>query len=449
MKLGRTALLPGGLFWRTFFLISLLIMISLTTWVIALKASEVSPRATQVARHVASIVNVTKAALLYSAPQSRTQLLADLLRDESVHIHGIKSDDDLQPVNDTHFFQLLENELEKKLGPDTRVGSEVNGLAGLWVSFELKGEHYWLQIERSRIEGSGGIQWIFWSGAVFVLSLVGAGMIVGFVNQPLGRLSRAAQQLARGEKPPVLPSSNVREVQVLNESFNRMVDELAQVEQDRALILAGISHDLRTPLTRLSLEIEMAPLEEKTQHAMMNDIAQMDAIVGQFLDFARWEKNVAYYQSVNFSQLVEQAAHTAERQGLQVERHIQESLYVLASTTDLERLLNNLVENSRKYASQPPHTTRIELWLQKTENHVVLQILDNGPGVPEKDLERIKQPFSRGDAARGQTKGAGLGLAIVDRIVKRLEGQWSTANRPQGGFAVTVELPLPLSTALK
>jgi two-component system osmolarity sensor histidine kinase EnvZ len=219
------------------------------------------------------------------------------------------------------------------------------------------------------------------------------------------------------------------------------MEDIDRVEQERALILAGISHDLRTPLARLALEIEMAPLAQETKDGMSADIRQMDAIVGQFLDFARGEKSTLH-QTFNLSALIEEVADTAARQELRINRHIKPDMTMTGPRTDVQRLVNNLVENARKYGHLPEREPVIEIWLRKQGQRAIIEVLDDGPGVPEADLERIKRPFSRGDEARGQAKGAGLGLAIVDRIVKRLGGQWKIANRAQGGLAVTLDLPL-------
>ncbi len=447
MKLNWRAPLPGGLFWRTFLLIGLLLTLSLTAWVIALRALEVRPRAVQLAQHVTSIVNVTKAALLHSAPSRRRALLNDLAANESLRIYALEPDDRTRPLPEAPLATALREELRNRLGAETRVEGEVNGEPGLWISFRLDDDDYWVRIERERLERAPGVQWVFWGTAALLLSLLGAAVIVNLVNKPLARLMRTARQLSRGEKPTPLPTSNLREIRVVNESFNRMMDDIERVEQERALILAGISHDLRTPLARLGLEVEMAAISNETKNAMAADISQMDAIVGQFLDFARSDKP-SMVETIDLSGLMNDAADAAQRQGLQVNRQIKPDLFINGVRTDVQRLLNNLLENARKYGHLPDEPARVEIWLRKLGQYAIIEILDEGPGVPDADLARIKRPFARGDNARGQANGAGLGLAIVDRIVKRLGGQWKMANRARGGLAITVELPLDIRRGL-
>lgn len=440
MKLSWHALLPGGLFWRTFLLISLLLTLSLGTWIVALRSLEVASRAEQLAQHIISIINVTKASLLYSAPQRRGALLADLATNESLHIYPLEPDDRTQGLPNVPLARALQKDLRQHLGMHTRVEGEVNGNQGLWVSFRLDEEDYWVKIERERLEQAPGVEWVFWGSAALLLSLLGSTVIVTLVNQPLARLMRVASQLARGEKPARLPASGLREINGVNESFNRMVDDVMRVEQERALILAGISHDLRTPLTRLNLEIEMAPLPTSTKDAMQTDISQMDAIVGQFLDFAR-DDQITTGSILDLSEVVRELLSVAERQSMTIISSVQPDITVVGSRADLQRLINNLLENARRYGHAPGEEARIQVNLRQGQHTAVLNIIDSGPGIPEERLGEVKRPFVRGDTARGQANGAGLGLSIVDRIVQRLGGKWAINNHPDGGLVVTIELP--------
>lgn len=441
LRLHWRALLPGGLFWRTFLLISLLITLSLTAWILTFRALEVGPRAEQIAQQIASIVNITRAAILHSAPQSRRALLSDLALNESIRVYPLESDDVVVPLPEQPLVREVSSRVRARLGEDTRLVGEVNGVPGLWVSFEIDGDSYWAAIARERIERAPGVEWVFWGTAAAILSLLGAAVVVGFVNQPLARIGRAAVQLSRGKTPDPLPPSNLREIALVNESFNRMVEDLDRFEADRALILAGISHDLRTPLARLGLEIEMSPASEETKSAMAADIAQMDKIVGQFLEYARPQP--ATPTPVDLSAVVRAQAEQTQRQGARMTLEIEPGVRVLGHETELVRAVTNLLDNARKYGRRPEQdAAHIAVKLRKSQQRATLDVLDDGPGVPPDDIERIKRPFTRVDRARSQASGSGLGLAIVDRMVKRAGGAWRIANRPTGGLAITLELPL-------
>ncbi len=433
--------MPGGLFWRTFMLIGLLMALSLTSFVLALRALEVGPRAEQFALHLASIVNTTRAAIQHSAPEFRRDLLLDLAQNEAIRVYPLEPDDLVSPLPDTALNRSLVESLRRRLGPETLVGGDVNGITGFWVSFDLDDDRYWVAIARDRFERLPGVEWVFWGTAAVLLSLIGAAMIVALVNQPLARLGRAALQLSRGQAPPRLPPSNLREIRLVNEAFNRMVEDLQRIAADRALILAGISHDLRTPLARLALEVELSPASEDTKAAMASDIAQMDKIVAQFLDYAR-PRSAEAETVVDLSSVVREQADAVERQGAIVTRNIADNLKVRGHETELVRAVTNLIENARKYGHKVEgEPSRIDVWLRRNGGLVIFEVLDKGPGVPPADLERIRRPFTRVNEARSQASGAGLGLAIVERVVARAGGTFTIANRPTGGLMVSLQLP--------
>ena len=275
------------LFWRTFLLIVLLLVAAVTAWLQSFRVFEREPRARQVSQQLISIVNITRAALLHSDPVRRRALLADLADNEGIRVLLREDDDRIVDVPDTPFARLTTSLIREQLGADTRIGTEVDGVAGIWVSFDIDGDDYWVFAARDPLSRDIGRQWIGWAAAALALSLLVAVAITRVVNLPLARLSNAARAIGRGQAPPTLPDQGPPEIRTVNASFNRMVADLAKLEQDRAVLLAGISHDLRTPLARLRLEIELNPLGEETRHAMLGDLEQMDGIVGQFLDYAR------------------------------------------------------------------------------------------------------------------------------------------------------------------
>lgn len=225
--------------------------------------------------------------------------------------------------------------------------------------------------------------------------------------------------------------------------FNQMVEDLTRVESDRAVILAGISHDLRTPLARMQLEVEMAHLPDDAREGMQSDLAQMDAIIGQFLEFARPSDKSAI-ASVDLTALLCECVREAERlPDVKVSADIAENVNVFGNGTDLKRVINNLVENARRYGKNPgTNFASLELSGKLQGNQAVLEISDHGAGVPDAEIERLLRPFTRLDTARGQANGAGLGLAIVERIVKRHRGTMALSNRPSGGLRVRITIPV-------
>jgi two-component system osmolarity sensor histidine kinase EnvZ len=337
--------------------------------------------------------------------------------------------------------------VREKLGAQTRFSSRVNGMAGFWISFNIEDDQYWLMLERERIAGLTRIQWLGWASVVGVLSLLGAGFISSLINLPLARLTAAARVIAKGERPAPLPEKGSKEIIEANRSFNQMVEDLAQVEKDRAVILAGISHDLRTPLARMQLELEMANLSTDAREGMQSDIAQMDAIIGQFLDYAKPTEAASFVPVAISHLLADCAQHATRLPGMRVTTDLEEDVEVLGNETDLRRVINNVIENARRYARTPGQDyteLAFACHVRSTPagRRAVVEIADHGPGVPPDQINQLLKPFTRLDAARGQANGAGLGLAIVERVVSRHNAELTVRNREGGGLLVQLALPL-------
>jgi two-component system, OmpR family, osmolarity sensor histidine kinase EnvZ len=433
-----------SLFWRTLLLVLLLIVASLGAWIQSFRVFERAPRAQTIAQQVVSVVNITRAALLYSDPFVRRDLLAELAANEGVRIYPLEASDTVEPLPDAPLIQMAEKSIVDKLGPGTRVASEVNGLRGLWVSLAIEDDRYWVFIDRDPAARTYGTQWIGWAAVALLLSLIGAVLITRLINRPLALLSRAAADLGGGRQPAPLPETGPVEIRTVNENFNRMVTDLGKLEADRALLLAGISHDLRTPLTRLRLELEMAGLSPDTRDAMVGDIEQIDNIVRQFLDYAR-QAPQAPAEDIDLAPLLEAAVRRARieaQPASKVELRLAPRARVRGHRTELDRAIDNLLTNAARYGRDPKSgELTVTVSLMHDDDEVIIGIADLGPGVPTEQIERLMRPFERGDEARSGGGGAGLGLPIVDRIARMHGGSLRLlANSPHG---LRAELALP------
>ncbi len=435
--------LKSGLFWRTFFLLAFLIAASILAWVASFRIVERTPRAQQMAAQVISIVTITRAALTHSAPDLRRELLFDLASNEGIRIYPLEKTDVVAPPPESGWMPVLETNVKERLGKDTKFAGKVNDVAGFWVSFKIDDDEYWLRLDRERIEGVSSIQWLGLGTTTLVLSLLGAVFISRLINQPLARITAATRAIAKGLKPEPLPEKGPTEIKEANRSFNQMVADLHRVESDRAVILAGISHDLRTPLARMQLEVEMAHLPDDAREGMQSDLAQMDAIIGQFLEFAKPTEK-AQLASVNLTDLLNDCAREAGRlSDVSISNDIGRNVNVFGNATDLKRVFNNVIENARRYGkTSEKNLTEIDIVCRTEGDHAVVEFSDHGPGVPDAEIERLLRPFTRLDTARGQANGAGLGLAIVERIIKRHHGVLKLSNRPQGGLRIRIQLPI-------
>jgi two-component system osmolarity sensor histidine kinase EnvZ len=447
----RYAWLRSGLFWRTFFLLAFLIAVSLAAWVASFRTVERPPRAHQIAAQIISIVTITRSALTHSAPESRRELLFDLASNEGIRVYPREDNDVVMKPADSGLLPLIESAVRSKLGNDTQFASAVNDVPGFFISFTIDDDEYWLMMSRERVERTSGVQWLGWATVTLLLSLLGAVFISRFVNLPLARLTAATRAMARGQQPDPLPEKGPREVRETNRSFNQMVHDLKQIESDRAIILAGISHDLRTPISRMLLEVEMASLDPEARSGMQSDLAQMDAIIGQFLDYAKPASDNRF-TVFDASQLLEDAAKEAGRlQDVRLCTTIEKNITVRGDATELRRVVDNLIENARRYGKtasgdfdecgELAEIAEIDIACRQENGETVLEVGDHGAGIPEGDIDNLLRPFTRLDTARGQANGAGLGLAIVDRIAQRHGARLRLFNRSGGGLMVQLRFP--------
>lgn len=441
----RPALRSPSLFWRTLLLVLLLIVASLGAWIQSFRVFERAPRAQTIAQQVVSVVNVTRAALLYSDPFVRRDLLTELAANEGIRIYPLEPGDQVEPLPDVPLIRMAESRIVERLGPGTRVAAAVNGVRGLWVSLSLDDDGYWVFIDRDPAARTYGTQWIGWAAVALLLSLIGAVAITRLINRPLAQLSRAAADLGSGRQPARLKETGPVELRAVNESFNRMVADLGKLDADRAVLLAGISHDLRTPLTRLRLEVEMAEVPHDARVAMIGDIDQIDDIVRQFLDYARRTPQ-SPAEDIELAPLVEAAVRRARfetQPRAHVELRLASGVRMRGHRTELDRALDNLLTNAERYGRDPQSgALHLTVSLVRADDEAIIGVADTGPGVPTAQMERLLRPFERGDAARSGGGGAGLGLPIVQRIARMHGGDLRLlANAPRG---LRAELTLPV-----
>ena len=430
-----------SLFSRTFFLLALLLAGGIFAWVQTLRAREREPRAVQAAQQIASLVNLSRAALRYSDSINRVAVVKTMTDQESMRVLPREPGDRWEPFEVDRFTRRVGAELRSRLEPDTLVASMVNGQPGLWVGFSIERDPYWLQAEATRVVPLTPGTWFVWVGIALLATLVGSVAIARLINQPLRELSFAASRIREGEFDSVLDENTLTsEIREVNIGFNRMARELAKVEEDRAVMLAGISHDLRTPLARLRLEAEMSVSDEEARQNMALDIDQLDAIIDKFMDYAR--PGDAKLVPVHLSPLVDKEAATfRDPREIRIASRLAIDLRVMADETELGRVFGNLFENSRRYGrSTDTGIAMVSISYVRSGPWVIVSVRDQGPGVAPEKLASLTTPFYRGDAARTAATGAGLGLAIVEKAMQRMSGRFAIDNAPDGGLVAHIRL---------
>jgi two-component system osmolarity sensor histidine kinase EnvZ len=421
------------LFTRSFVLIALLILASAAATVQLYRLYEREPRARELAQQTVSIVNLTRAALVNADPVLRRNLLIEINEREGIRLAPLTGSEVLQPLPGEALFDLVSSKIRLALGAQTRFAYARDRVEGFWVSFTIDEDDYWVMLPRERFEPQIGLEWLAGALALLGLALAGAWMIASTLSRPLAAIAAAAGEVGRGQPPAPLAEKGPKEMRTVSVAFNRMAGDLATMERERAMVLAGISHDLRTPLSRLRLAIEMSGADRETVEGIGSDVNEMDKVIGQFLAFARGEDEPLVEGDLN--SLIAEIVESYRKR----ERTVSFSSGTLPqfrfAPLAVRRAITNLIDNALNYAGGT-----VEIGTRREGALVLIEVMDRGPGVPHGELERLKRPFTRLDEARSGSGGAGLGLAIVERIARAHGGRFDLAVREGGGLVARLAL---------
>ncbi len=314
-----------------------------------------------------------------------------------------------------------------QLAPD---GKQVVPPPALITKLPVGTSYYWVVFPRSRvIEQDLSLAWIGWGVLGAILSLVGSVFLMWRVNRPLEALANAARALGQGKNPPPVTEMGPGEVRAVATAFNQMRTNLTQLDQERATFLAGVSHDLRTPLSRLRLGIEMLPADPATRGDLEQDIHDINLVIDQFLDFARDESSEPA-QPMNLTQLALGAVERAARMQVAAKTDLAELPPQMLRPVAMQRAMDNLINNAARHGRGD---ILIQTHRDAASGLSALSVFDRGPGIPVHEVERLKKAFTRMDGARSGESGAGLGLAIVERIARMHGAKFDLLPRAGGG----------------
>lgn len=379
---------------------------------------------------------VPQAKLLIEATQRSPQELYD-----SAKILGLEAQLQGEPIVDrVRFYDLsghkLRDTLELRLEELAAVDLVANRKE-VHLELDTSAGPLQLRFTRNRVSASNPHQLLVLMMLTGILMTLIAYLFLRNQLRPIKRLARAAEAFGKGQILPYHPTG-ANEVRSAGGAFLNMRSRIERQTQQRTMMLSGVSHDLRTPLTRLKLGLSMQPQSAETD-ALVNDVTEMESLITAFLDFARADATEELAQS-DPADLVCDVVDKAQRSGQQVtlgvmpDDPVPQQLRPLAIT----RALENLVGNATRYGTQARVSLRV------LENSLRFTVEDDGPGIPEDKREEAMKPFARLDEARNQNKGSGvgLGLAIAADIMRGHGGSLRLGESADlGGLSVDLVLP--------
>lgn len=359
------------------------------------------------------------------------------------------------------FTDVIQEEISKKLGHDSVVYFKFKPTPQLWVQ-DTASPEFWIREPVIFYAQYSPSSLIFFLLGIPLFTLLTILLLVRQLNRPLRKLQQAATNYIRLGSATTLPTNTgTTEIRRVNMAFNRLFSTLNQAQKERTVMLAGISHDLRTPLTRMCLTAEMLP-DEFFREGLIYDIEDMDAILEQFISFMKDGSDEAVSLTNLDSIFREIMVQFAPLEFIYQTDGLRE---VAIRPLSIKRLIINLIVNAQRYGKPPIYLTATITptfnsqdidpddeksvstpgIVRKAKEQLIICVRDCGPGVANDQLERIMQPFERGESAR-TTQGSGLGLAIVQRIAGLHHGTVEAINHPEGGLQVCVRIPLVSQT---
>lgn len=432
--------LPRSAFGKTVFLIGFLLLINQLVSYFLVAVYVIQPTLQQTNHLIAKQIKV----VFIDVGHEPQRLSAELTRkfQQATGIDVLTEAQALrQGLGNAIYYQYFSDEMSRELGGPTEVRIEQDQQFAFWVR-PPQAPQYWIKIPLTGLNETDFSPLQIYILLIGFLSVAGGWWFARQLNRPLQKLQQAALQVGRGDIPEPLPEEGSTEIIAVTRAFNRMANGIRQLEKDRSLLMAGVSHDLRTPLTRIRLASEMVSEQDSwIRDGIVSDIDDMNAIIDQFIDYIRHHKEETLTEE-DLNQLVQEQVEADRLQQREITAELVEPLpRVPIRRIAIKRVLSNLIENALKYSDG---AIEVRTGYEKNRQRLYVQVRDHGPGIPEDQMAQMFEPFTQGDTARGSA-GSGLGLAIIKKIVDMHHGEIRLHNHAFGGLVATVYLPLRTS----
>ncbi|CAM2873874.1 two-component system sensor histidine kinase EnvZ [Vibrio rarus] len=352
--------------------------------------------------------------------------------------------------DDAFYLDFMSDEISEEIGSpaEARLARDSTSYL-LWIKLDAM-PNWLLRVPLTELTQDEFKPLFINSLLITILIALGGWGFLRWQNRPLKNLESAAISVGNGVIPDPIPEKGTTEIRAVTKSFNKMARGIEELETDRRLMLAGVSHDIRTPLTRIRLATEMMSDQDSYLADGMNqDIEECNEIIAQFIDYL---KPVDHndFGKLNLNEVVEElerALHLYQTEGspstefdndllnYSFDIQLKENLPgIYASYIPIRRTVSNLLVNAKRYGN---NWIGITTGVSDNNQKVWISIEDNGPGIDDDQMQKVFEPFTRGDTSRG-SEGTGLGLSIVKRIITEHNATIDMTNRKEGGLKVTL-----------
>ncbi|MDC9510654.1 two-component system sensor histidine kinase EnvZ [Pseudoalteromonas sp. Angola-30] len=348
-----------------------------------------------------------------------------------------------QGLGQTREYSMLSRSMSEQLNGSARVRISQTDPLIYWVEAP-QAPGYWVKVPLSGYQENNLEFLTFYLSSIGFLSVLGGWLFARHLNRPLKALQQAAVKVGKGDFSSKLEEEGSSEVIEVTRAFNQMSRGIAALENDRRLLMAGVSHDLRTPLTRIRLATEMMNDEDDyLREGIIYDIEDMNGIIDQFIEYLRHHKTDEL-ACEDINALVTEVVNCELKQQRVITFKGNPSVgLVPLSSVAIKRVITNMIENALRYSDGD---IEVLSYFNSNKKYVVIAVNDSGPGIPESELESVFEPFKQGDTARG-SEGSGLGLAIIKRIIDMHDGKVKLKNRPEGGLSAQIYLPIKIQNS--
>ena len=348
-----------------------------------------------------------------------------------------KNDKFFNKIKKTRWFSPIDRSLRRELKSNIGAGNywfDTTSYKNLiHINIKHNAGYFEFFIPKDRVTGTSARMFALWITLPALLMITVAIIFLKNQTRPIVNLAKAAEKFGRGENIDEYRPSGALEIRQAGLEFHKMRKRIMRHLNQRSEMLSGISHDLRTPLTRLKLQLSFIKNEELSKK-MSLDIDEMEKMLNEYLQFTSstyLEKNEIF----NISELIENLINKYNNHN--ISKELIPRIYINGRKNLIQRCLNNIVNNSIKYAD------KINLKLSKKSNNIIITIDDNGPGIPEEEYQNVFKPFYKIDKSRGNSKSSvGLGLSIASDIIKSHGGDIVLEKSPFNGLRVMIFLPL-------